>query len=105
MEILRKVKDKKLTPEKAFERLYGPPPRKARFLLLRLKIKDEKLLSFFINLLFLFPFPFVFLKPIARLILKEEGLDPDLYDQLLKAGKGTEIRVKTNDAKILLKIF
>ena len=105
MEILRKVSTKELSPSEAFTFLSGKPKKKARFLYVRIFLKDSILISLLVNTLFLLPFPLVIVKPFIRKVLKEEGLDPNLYDELIACGKGIKISVKTNDAKIKIKLI
>ena len=105
MGILKQVKDKKLSPAEAFTRLYGRPPKKARFLFLRIRIRDAKLVFFFVNLIFLLPFPLILLRPFAGPIMEKNGLDPALYKMFIATGKGTKIRVDSKDVKVFLKIL
>ncbi len=105
MEILRKVQTKELSVKQAYKKLYKQSSKKARFICLRINLKEHFFISLLVRIFFLFPFPLIILKPFISKFLKEEGISPNLYNQLLESGKGIKINIITKDAKIRIKVI
>ena len=74
--------------------------KKAHFIFIRIKIHDEPGLTFFLKLLFLLPFPLIFIRIFINLIpkiaLKEVPIPKKDLKELLTS-KGVLIDIKTND--------
>ncbi|HEY8395474.1 MAG TPA: hypothetical protein VIK96_01715, partial [Bacilli bacterium] len=62
-------------------------------------------ISLLINSLFIFPVPLVLFKPVINKLLRNQGLNPDIYQQLIENGKGTQILISSKEAKIRIKII
>lgn len=104
--ILKKVANGKLSPNEAYLLLYGPKPRAGRFVSLRIKIKDHKWVSRFVNALFFFPIPIALGKPFIIKALKKEELDPKkMYEIIRKYSGGLKLIVKSAEAKVKISII
>ncbi len=58
--------------------------KKAHFLIIRIKIKDEPVVSFFLKLLFLLPFPLFIIRVIINFIPKKVLSDAPIEKEDLK---------------------
>ncbi len=81
--------------------------KKAHFIFIRIKIHDEPGVSLFLKLLFLLPFPLIFIRILISLApkkaLKEVPIPKKDLKELLTS-KGILIDIKTNDGdKIYIK--
>lgn len=81
--------------------------KKAHFIFIRIKIHDAPGVSLFLKLLFLLPFPLIFIRIMIRLVpnraLKEVPIPKKDLKELLTS-KGIFIDIKTNDGdKIYIK--
>jgi|SRR5690554_5083737 len=103
--ILKKVKKGRLSPEEAYELIYGIKSRKANYAYMRIKIKDHKFVSGFVNLLFFFPLPLGLIKPIVYKVLNENGIDPSFYKIIRECGGGSQIKVKSSEAIVNIRLI
>lgn len=74
--------------------------KKVHFIFIRIKIHDEPGVSLFLKLLFLLPFPLIFIRILISLVpnkaLKEVPIPKKDLKELLTS-KGVLIDIKTND--------
>lgn len=74
--------------------------KKAHFLMIRIKIKDEPVVSFFLKLLFLLPFPLFILRVIINFIPKKALKDAPIEKEDLKTlltAKGVLIDIHSKE--------
>jgi TRAP-type mannitol/chloroaromatic compound transport system permease small subunit len=74
--------------------------KKAHFLIIRIKIKDEPVVSFFLKLLFLLPFPLFIIRVIINFIPKKVLSDAPIEKEDLKTmltAKGVLIDIHSKD--------
>lgn len=81
--------------------------KKAHFIVIRIKIKDEPGITLFLKLLFLIPIPLIFVSIVISLIPKKALKDVPIPKKDLKdilTSKNILIDIKTNDGdKIFIK--
>ncbi|MGE4320818.1 MAG: hypothetical protein AB7E61_05175 [Acholeplasmataceae bacterium] len=72
-EVLNQLNDHKLSTAQAYKLLYGYQfkMKKAHFVKLRITIKDEKKVTAFLKVLFLFPIPLFLIKIIIKMAMKK----------------------------------
>ncbi len=74
--------------------------KKINFLIIRIKIKDEPVVSFFLKLLFLLPFPLFIIRVIINFIPKKVLSDAPIEKEDLKTmltAKGVLIDIHSKD--------
>lgn len=74
--------------------------KKAHFLIIRIKIKDEPVVSFFLKLLFLLPFPLFVIRVIINFIPKKVLNDAPIEKEDLKTlltAKGVLIDIHSKE--------
>jgi TRAP-type mannitol/chloroaromatic compound transport system permease small subunit len=74
--------------------------KKAHFLIIRIKIKDEPVVSFFLKLLFLLPFPLFIIRVIINFMPKKVLSDAPIEKEDLKTmltAKGVLIDIHSKD--------
>lgn len=103
--ILKLIQKKKITPQEALRLMYESKPKKGKYIKLRMFIKDHKFISSFINTLFFFPIPIWFGKAFIIKGLKKAELSPKMYNLTKEYSGGTSVIVKSEEAKIKLKII
>jgi hypothetical protein len=103
--VLMKVAKGKLTPNEAYSLLYNEKPNKGNYLKLRLLIKENMIVSRFVNALFFFPLPLWLIKGIMIRELKKNDLPVEMYDLIRKYSGGTSIIVKNEEVKIKIVII
>lgn len=103
--VLKKVAKGKLTPHEAFEILYCPKPRKARFVRIKMNIEDAKGVSRLINILFFIPIPIIFGKLFIIRALKKHNIPTSIYKDFVSTSGGTKINVISTDTEIKVNVF
>lgn len=100
--ILKKVEQHLITPEEAYDLLYGSEKKSGRFITMRMNIHSAKFVGYLISALFFIPWPIgiakVFLKKMAK--AKKIDVEPQLIDQMIKSSRNTSMKVENKDAKI-----
>jgi len=105
--ILKKVQNGKISPDTAYSLIYSQKvkAKKGRFLLIRIKIKDEIWINMLLKCLFFFPIPIILSRGIVKKVLRKNNVDPILFDIVLKYGGGFEVMVENADVDVYLKVI
>lgn len=102
--VLDQLANHQITPKKAYKKLFLNQPTikpKVRFMKLRIQIKEQMMLSMFLNVLFFLPFPIFLLKIGKRFVPKEYLFAFDALDY----AKGTIVDIESSEANIYIKLF
>lgn len=99
--ILKKVAKGKISPIEAYNLLYSVKPTKARYIVLKMKIKNaNQFLNGLLGVLFFFPIPISLGRRFIMKKLKEENVDPEIYNIVRDAGGGFEAVISNDEALI-----
>lgn len=104
IKILKKLSKRKLSIEEAYQKLFIDQKyakQKRSKVKLHIKIKEHRLISFFINFIFIFP---ISTKRISKILKKNENFEFDMTDieELLNC-KGVSIELISDEANINIK--
>ncbi|GEM_PF-3299914 len=102
--VLQKLSDQEITASEAYLRLTAQTLKvpKARFIKLRIWVKDQKAVSVMLNTMFAVPLPLAVIKPFTRRIK-----DPETRALInaIDYAKGTKIHVDSKEAQIAITII
>lgn len=99
------VESGKLSSKKAYKSLYKiRRVKKAKWLKLKINIYDSNLLSKFINIFFILPWPLFLLKRFITRAVTKDNVDLTVLVPLFFS-KGTVVLINAEDALINIKIF
>lgn len=102
--VLQKLGNQEITASEAYLRLNAQTLKvpKARFIKLRIWVKDQKAVSVMLNTIFAVPLPLAVIKPFTRRIK-----DPDARALigLIHYAKGTKIHVDSKEAQVAITVI
>ncbi len=108
--ILEKVSNNQITIDDAYSKIYKREIKKskknrANFIKIKLRIKENPFISFFVNLFMIIPLPVVIAKPFLKKQLTKNDMPNVLYQDAINNAKGFSIKVDSKEAKIRIRLF
>jgi hypothetical protein len=109
-EVLSQLENKEISVNDAYHKIYKSKNsyRKAHFIKFKFKIKESRLITIFLKILFFLPMPIVLLKIIARIAMRRKGLqdinisEEDILKLISTKGILIDIDAK-NEVKVKIK--
>lgn len=101
---LKKLANHSISKMEAYRQITGQksPSKRARFVKMRMHIRDQKVISGALNTLFIVPLPLGLIKPFIK-----RHKDPNVraFAGSLQGAKGTRIDIQSKDANIHISII